>query len=88
MLGSGSEAARQVMRTILRKTENGMYFEGPDKWTGDPRLAFNFKSIDRALRFIERFHLRNIEIAFAFNDRPDVTGVPLDRMVLRYSEEG
>ncbi len=76
------------MRTILRKTADGLYFEGPDRWTGDPSRAFNFRSIDRALRFIEKFPLHDIEIAFAFNDRSEVTGVPLERMVLKYSEEG
>jgi hypothetical protein len=75
------------MRTILRKMSDGRYFEGPDRWTGNHRRAFNFKSIDSALRFIERWHLRDVEIAFAFSDRPDVTGVPLEKLALRYSDE-
>ncbi len=75
------------MRTILRNVADGRYFEAPDRWTGNHRKAFNFKSIDRALRFIERWHLQDVEIAFAFGDRPQVTGVPLEKLALRYSED-
>ncbi len=74
------------MRTLLRRVENGLYFQGPDRWTGDPRKAFNFKSIDRALQFVERWALKNVELAFAFDEHA-VTGVPVEKLGLRYSEE-
>ncbi len=41
--------------------------------------------IDRAISFIETWRLRNMELAFAFRDR-HVTGVPLEKIALRYSE--
>ncbi len=74
------------MRTLLRKTSTGLYFQGPDQWTTDPAEAHNFKLIDRALQFVERWSLKDMELAFAFDDVEDVTHVPLEKMELRYSE--
>lgn len=75
------------MRTLLRKVPSGLFFQGPDKWTSDPAEALDFRMIDRALRFIEQWHLQEVELVFAFNDRPQVTRVPAERMALKYSEE-
>ncbi len=75
------------MRTILRKTKSKLFFQGPDQWTSDPDRAFNFKSIDRALRFIERWKLKDVEVAFSFRGRPEVTQVPRERVVLNYAED-
>jgi hypothetical protein len=74
------------MKTLLRRVESGLYFQGPDRWTGDPRKALNFKSIDRALQFVEQWALKNVELAFAFEEDA-VTGVPLEKIGLRYSED-
>jgi hypothetical protein len=74
------------MKTLLRKVSNGLYFQGPDRWTNDPAQAHNFKMIDRAIDFVHQWHLHDIELAFAFDDPEDVTTVPLDKMALRYSE--
>ena len=74
------------MRTLLRNTATGLYFEGPDKWTSDPERALDFKMIDRAIRFIETWSMRDMELAFAFKDYKHVTGVPVERIALRYSE--
>jgi hypothetical protein len=41
------------MRTLLRSTATGLFFQGPDKWTSDPGQALDFKMIDRALDFID-----------------------------------
>lgn len=74
------------MRTLLRRVSTGLYFQAPDQWTNNPAQAHNFKMIDRAIDFVDRWHLHDIEIAFAFDDVADVTTVPLDKMELRYSE--
>ena len=42
--------------------------------------------IDRAIEFVDRWHLHDIELAFAFDDPEEVTTVPIDKMELRYSE--
>ena len=74
------------MRTLLRNTATGLYFQGPDHWTSDPAAARDFKMIDRALKFVETWSLKNMELAFAFRDANRVTGVPIEKMALRYSE--
>ena len=55
-------------------------------WTTDPAKAHNFKLIDRALNFVETWSLKDMELAFAFKNRRQVTAVPLEKMALRYSE--
>lgn len=74
------------MRTLLRKVSTGLYFRGPDQWTNNPAEAHNFKLIDRAIQFVEHWHLDDMELAFAFADEEEVTRVPLDKIELRYAE--
>ncbi len=75
------------MRTLLRKTTNGQFFQGPDRWTTDPAEAFNFKSIDCALGFIRRWSLQDVELAFAFANQASVKRMPLTSMDLKYCED-
>ena len=74
------------MRTLLRNTATGLYFQGPDMWTSDPKQALDFKLIDRALSFIETWRLKDMELAFAFRNYNHVTGVPVERIGLKFSE--
>ena len=74
------------MRTLLRNRITGLYFQGPDQWTSDPVAALDFKMIDRAVNFIETWRLRDMELAFAFRGNRQVTGVPVDKLALKYSE--
>ena len=74
------------MRTLLRNTTTGLFFQGPDQWTSDPAKARDFRMIDRALGFIETWRLKNIELAFAFRGARQVTAVPPEKIALRYSE--
>ncbi len=74
------------MRTLLRNTVTGLYFQGPDQWTSDPAVARDFKMIDRALNFIDTRKLKNMELAFAFRKFNHVTRVPPQKLALRYSE--
>lgn len=78
---------RAIMKTLLRKIPSGLYFQGPDQWTNNPSDGFNFKSIDRALQFIETWGLKDVELAFAFSRPNTVTRVPLDRMASRYCQK-
>jgi len=75
------------MKTLLRKISDGLYFQGPDRWTTNPAEAFNFKSIDRALHFIQTWKLQEVELAFAFNGQPSVKRVAPEQVALQYSEE-
>jgi hypothetical protein len=74
------------MRTLLRNTVTGLYFQGPDQWTSDPTEARDFKLIDRALEFIDTWRLKDMELAFGFRGAKQVTGVPPEKIGLRYSE--
>jgi len=75
------------MKTLLRKTSTGLFFQGPGKWTEDPDAAFNFRSIDRALSFIRTWNLQETELAFAFQGQHFVKRVPLEKLALKYSED-
>jgi len=74
------------MRTLLRNTATGLFFQGPDKWTSDPAAALDFKMIDRALDFVDTWSLKGRELAFAFAGAHQVAGGPLEKIALRYSE--
>ena len=74
------------MKTLLRKSSNGLFFQGPDQWTNDPAQALNFKMIDRAIEFVNQWNLKDVELAFAFDDLSQVTRVPLDKISVNYSE--
>jgi hypothetical protein len=74
------------MRTLLRNKATGLYFQGPDQWTSDPSEARDFKMIDRAIEFIETWSLRDMELAFAFRGYNHVTGVPIEKIALKYSQ--
>ncbi len=73
-----------AMRTLLRKTSNGLFFRGPDQWTENPAEAFNFKSIDHALDFIARWGLREVEVTFGFKNSTTVASVPPDKLGVIY----
>ena len=74
------------MRTLLRHTGTGLYFQGPDKWIATPEGAYDFHFIDRALSFAKTWGLRDVELAFAFDDLGAVTTVPLERTAVRFAE--
>jgi hypothetical protein len=85
---SGAESAKTLgikMRTLLRNSRTGLYFQDPERWTRNPVEAFDFKLIDRALEFVEVSRLREMELAFVFDHLPSVTRVPIEK-TLRYAE--
>jgi len=47
----------------------------------------NFKSIDRAMKFVETWAMKEVELAFAFTDQNHVTRVPLSRIATNYAQE-
>jgi hypothetical protein len=73
------------MKTLLRHTKTGLFFQGPDKWTDNPDRAYDFRFIDRALQYVEAWELKEVELAFAFDDPQSVTTVSLEKTVLRYA---
>ncbi len=75
------------MRTLLRKIPTGLFFQGPDRWTRNPAEAFNFKSIDRAVEFVQKWNLKEVELAFGFKGSRSVTKVPMERITVGFAEE-
>ncbi len=73
------------MKTLLRHTRTALYFQGPSSWTNDPHAAYDFHFIDRALRYVEIWGLKEVELAFAFEDLNSVTTVPLDKTAAHYA---
>ena len=74
------------MKTLLRKTSTAVYFQGPDLWTANPNEAFNFKSIDRALDFMSKWRLNDVELVFAFDDEAEVKGVRPEKLKVGFVE--
>jgi hypothetical protein len=72
------------VKTVLHRIGTGEYFEAPDRWTTRPERAHNFKSIDRALSFIEKFRMKNVEVAFSFSNGEAVTNCPVERLRVEY----
>jgi hypothetical protein len=73
------------MRILLRNIATGLYFQGPDKWTDKPDGAVDFKFVDRALDYIARWEMTDMEMVFAFDDPPQVTAVSLAKVATRYA---
>jgi hypothetical protein len=63
------------MRTLLRHTQTGFYFQGPGKWTDDPEEAYDFRFIDRAVGYIQTWDLAEVELVFACSDPVSITPV-------------
>ncbi len=73
------------MKTLLRHTRTGLYFQAAEKWTDQPSRAYDFRFIDRAMQFVETWELQDVELAFAFEDPESVTTVSLEKTALRYA---
>jgi len=71
---------------LLRRISTGQFFKGPDQWTKEPGDALNFRMIDRALDFVDRWHLMDVEVVFAFADEDQVTSVPRDKIALDFEK--
>jgi hypothetical protein len=70
------------MRTLLRHTETGLYFQGPEKWTSSPEIAYDFRFIERAREFVRVWELEDVEVAFAFDDMQFISTLPLEVMAI------
>src|SRR5215831_6772161 len=72
------------MKTLLRNTRSGLYSQGPDQWTDDPERAVDFRFIDRALTYIQAWHLKEVELAFVFeDDMSPITSVSVEKAALQ-----
>lgn len=67
------------MKTLLRHTRTGLFFQGPTRWTEDPERAYDFRFSERALQYVATWNLKEVELAFAFEDTHTVTSASLAR---------
>ena len=68
------------MRTLLRHTETGLYFQGPERWTANADFAYDFRFIDRVRQFVRIWELRDVEVAFVFEDSQSVSTLALENI--------
>jgi len=61
------------MRTFLRDTTTGQYFQGLNRWTPDRQDAYDFGLIARAFRFARKIRLPGLELIVDVED-PNLLG--------------
>lgn len=71
------------MRTLIRHTETGSYFQAPDTWTKEADKAFDFRFVERATQFIATWDLKEVELVFAFDDLNAINMVASEKLAPR-----
>jgi len=59
---------QQAMRTLLRHAPTGHYFQSLEKWTTTSTNAHDFGFMDRAMRFVTKTGLTDMELILSFDD--------------------
>jgi hypothetical protein len=54
-----------IMRTLLRHSPTGQYFQSLEKWTKSARKAHDFRFIERAMRFVSKTGFPDMELVLA-----------------------
>jgi hypothetical protein len=65
----------QDMQAFLRDTKNGYYLCGRGRWTSGLERAYDFKSIERAIKHAEKNRLQGVELIVASGDPPHITAL-------------
>ncbi len=64
------------MRTLLRKTLTGEYYQTLSHWTTDPAEAYDFQALSPAIRFATLAHLSEMEVVLGAENGP-LTAIPI-----------
>jgi hypothetical protein len=56
------------MKILLRNTQTGLFYVGPDHWTQNDPEAFDFEQTDLALDAVRDRNLKSIEVLVKFED--------------------
>ena len=56
------------MKILLRNTQTGLFYAGPDQWTKNHPEAFDFEQTDLALDAVRDAKLQGIELLVKFED--------------------
>jgi hypothetical protein len=63
-----SPAPEKTMRTLLKHTPTGRYFQSLEKWTTKAQEAHDFGVITRALKFVSRAGFRDMELVLTLEE--------------------
>ena len=68
------------MKTLLRNTTTGFYFQGSDNWTSRAEQALDFKSTERLIRFVRDtgVNTMDLELHLCFDDAKYNISLPID----------
>ena len=56
------------MKVLLRNTQTGMFYAGPEQWTEDKSVATDFEGPDSALDQVSESNLEAVEVIIHFED--------------------
>ncbi len=56
------------MKVLLRNTQTGLLYAGPDQWTQDYAEALTFTDMNSALDRVTETHLSGVEVLMHFED--------------------
>jgi hypothetical protein len=56
------------MKILLRSTQTGLFYAGPEQWTEDRTGAMDFQQTDLALDRVAKARLEGIEVLMHFED--------------------
>jgi hypothetical protein len=56
------------MKILLRNTQTGLFYVGPDQWTKHDPEAFDFEQTDLALDAVRDAKLKSIEVLMKFEN--------------------
>ncbi len=69
------------MRTLLRHTLTGQYYQSLGKWTTRPERAYDFRFVRRALQCVRKTKSPNMEIDISFDNERQAAGVSLKQLL-------
>ncbi len=72
------------MRTLLRHTLTGRYYQSLGKWTLDPEDAHDFGSIAQAVSVVQTRGLSDMEIDLTFDNPEQAPSVCFKELVLGF----
>jgi hypothetical protein len=56
------------MKVLLRHKRSGLFYAGPDQWSGDPEAAMDFQRPDVALDRVSEGNMAGVELVMHFDD--------------------
>ncbi len=56
------------MKVLLRNTQTGLFYVGPDQWTQERSEALDFEATDRAIDKVSEAKLNAMEVLMHFDD--------------------